>query len=315
MKQDLEKDVATSHGREAGFHPFDDMPQGSTAQGVESRRPPTWSLEASTAWQENQTSQHGAEAYRARIKALLGATDSRSINLEDEDLESLIGYASSLGFSEADTTAILIVSVRFGWVGLDTLKTIAQSIAAKSKENSIHFQAGWDFMTAYRFGQERLLKGSHLAPHEYLEMDFISSHLAEFTEEASYLLTGKQYAAFVKSPLIPRLGRADGLFLSSKAEIDRILAHAQGDISVIEEQLGFAKGSMTDKEGIYRIDILHPENYHLRIPSGEEEAANAFWHPGGFTSGGTKEAVIDSVPKVIDENFRVGVVIPPSSTN
>lgn len=32
------------------------------------------------------------------------------------------------------------------------------------------------------------------------------------------------------------------------------------------------------------------------MPSGNEPGANEFWEPGGVTSGGVKEAVIDSTP-------------------
>jgi hypothetical protein len=33
------------------------------------------------------------------------------------------------------------------------------------------------------------------------------------------------------------------------------------------------------------------------MPSGNELGANGHWKPGGFTSGGIKEAVIDPAPK------------------
>ncbi|GHU54030.1 hypothetical protein FACS1894132_07930 [Clostridia bacterium] len=42
-------------------------------------------------------------------------------------------------------------------------------------------------------------------------------------------------------------------------------------------------------------DISEPSN--ARIPSGNEGGANDFWIPGGYSSGGLPEAVIDQIPK------------------
>ncbi len=41
-----------------------------------------------------------------------------------------------------------------------------------------------------------------------------------------------------------------------------------------------------------RIDVPNPTG--LRMPSGNEWGTNAQWIPGGYTSGGVIEAVIDS---------------------
>lgn len=42
-----------------------------------------------------------------------------------------------------------------------------------------------------------------------------------------------------------------------------------------------------------RVDIPHPEDYHLRMPSGNEAGANDYWIPGGLLPEGMPEAVID----------------------
>ena len=51
-------------------------------------------------------------------------------------------------------------------------------------------------------------------------------------------------------------------------------------------------GSLSNGEMVaVRID---PEDFNgLRIPSGNELGANSHWLPGGYTSGGAPEAVMD----------------------
>ena len=46
-----------------------------------------------------------------------------------------------------------------------------------------------------------------------------------------------------------------------------------------------------------RVDVQNPNELDLRIPSGNEEGANKFFTPGGFTSDGQAEAVINPIPK------------------
>jgi len=43
-----------------------------------------------------------------------------------------------------------------------------------------------------------------------------------------------------------------------------------------------------------RVDIAFPSG--LRMPSGNNLGTNNFWEPGGYTSGGIKEAVIGPTP-------------------
>ena len=65
----------------------------------------------------------------------------------------------------------------------------------------------------------------------------------------------------------------------------------------MESALGLVEGFL-DSNKIVRIDIDHPEQFNLRIPSGNEAGANEQWIPGGKLPDGASEAVIDggSVP-------------------
>ena len=44
---------------------------------------------------------------------------------------------------------------------------------------------------------------------------------------------------------------------------------------------------------IVRVDVKDPEDYGLRMPSGNESGANDEWIPGGQLPTGISEAVID----------------------
>jgi len=51
-----------------------------------------------------------------------------------------------------------------------------------------------------------------------------------------------------------------------------------------------------------RVILVHVygENVHdlnIRVPSGNEAGANEYWLPGGWTSGGMREAIVDTIPK------------------
>lgn len=124
-------------------------------------------------------------------------------------------------------------------------------------------------------------------------------HKAAFSEHASYLITEKNYSEFIedKRGKYPNLGYKGALYISTSAEIDRILAEAGGSIVEIERQLGITPKSWQGQGGLWRVDVIRPEEHLLRIPTGAEASANEFWTPGGFTSGGTMEAVVNPVRK------------------
>ena len=86
------------------------------------------------------------------------------------------------------------------------------------------------------------------------------------------------------------------LFVLPKDFCDEILLKADGDISIIEKELGFPEGYFAEKEGLVKIDVMDISELNLRIPSGNETGANSLWLPGGYTSGGIPEAVSDIIP-------------------
>lgn len=73
---------------------------------------------------------------------------------------------------------------------------------------------------------------------------------------------------------------------------DEIIAEANGNVRELEILLGLEQGDLG--EFPVRIDIDNPNG--LRMPNGNERGASDKWIPGGYTSGGTPEAIIDSPP-------------------
>ena len=252
-----------------------------------------------------------ATRMRTRMLAKVGGDVSRPLKFTDAELAEFLEHAGGLGFGEEDIEAMLSMKVRIDernarWVlRLDTMQKVAESLAAKSQSHQIAFREGWDFMRAYREAQEKMIKeGKGLDPKEYLEDWYINERLKDFEENPSYLLTGKAYDDRVAPEDVSELGRPSGQYLSTSEEINRILEKAKGDISIVEQELGIGAGEWQDKGGLYRIDVLQPQTLELRLPDGFEAAANEFWHPGGFTAGGAKEAVVNPIPKNA-ENFRL----------
>jgi hypothetical protein len=86
------------------------------------------------------------------------------------------------------------------------------------------------------------------------------------------------------------IGGKGGTFVMSGDQLNDIIKSSKGDISRIEDALGFDRGYLGKNPVIVEI-----HNYSgLRLPQGNELGAfPEYWLPGGYTIGGIKEAVID----------------------
>jgi hypothetical protein len=133
----------------------------------------------------------------------------------------------------------------------------------------------------------------------YLSKEYIQNHLANFEKGASYLVPKDILDDFGRE----LLGRSDGQFISTATDINEILKKAAGDVRIIETELGLPPGSWQTnpatgkKRIIVRIDVPDPKTLHLRMPTGNEAAANPLWMPGGVLPNGKLEAVVDQIPK------------------
>lgn len=126
-------------------------------------------------------------------------------------------------------------------------------------------------------------KGTRPDPSTYLSKDYINQHLSMFDDGVTRI----QWSA----PDRP-VGPPQGTFAMPKATADEMISKANGDVRKLEELLGLNKGDLGDAP--VRVDI--PEPTGVRMPTGNEPGANEFWIPGGYTSGGIPEVVIDQVP-------------------
>ncbi|KAI1709785.1 hypothetical protein DdX_11178 [Ditylenchus destructor] len=127
----------------------------------------------------------------------------------------------------------------------------------------------------------------------YLHKNYIRAHIRLFAKGASFLI-GAQVLDKYGRDLI---GRPDNTqFVTTARDMDDILDKANGNITVIEEELGIPAGGWSGKD-MRRIDILKPRLLHVRVPTGNEAGTNHLWIPGGYMPTGLPEAVIDRVPK------------------
>lgn len=134
-------------------------------------------------------------------------------------------------------------------------------------------------------------KGERPDPTEYLSPEFIQNHLSQFRDGAAKFMPEENFEQY-------GIGQVDGTsFVLTKHEADQLIRATNGDMRAMEHALGLPEGYL-EENALVRIDIPGPENYNLRVPSGNEAGANAQWLPGGYLPDGLREAVIDgaSVP-------------------
>ena len=124
-------------------------------------------------------------------------------------------------------------------------------------------------------------KYSRPDPATYLEKKYIANHKTQFKDGVTKI----SYQAPTGYA-----GPPGGTFVMPTSVADDLTARAGGDISELERLLGLDPGELGTNP--VRIDIANPSG--LRIPSGNEKGANPKWIPGGYTSGGIPEIIIDS---------------------
>ncbi|MBR2189863.1 MAG: hypothetical protein IJ860_10745, partial [Eubacterium sp.] len=156
----------------------------------------------------------------------------------------------------------------------------------------------------------------------------VGSHLDQFNDGASLLMSDEAYAAYVQGDdwIADSIGRGPdahdpngSMFVAPSGKIDEILKNSNGDISKIEEALGMDPGAFGNGP-LHRVDIDNPKDHGLRMATGEEAGANKNFNNGkglegyrGLTSGGVPEAVIDKVPSNAND-LHVGSLIDTHRT-
>ncbi|MEM5435512.1 RHS repeat-associated core domain-containing protein [Paraburkholderia diazotrophica] len=121
--------------------------------------------------------------------------------------------------------------------------------------------------------------------------DGIDAHLAQFRDGASYITPTKALDTYGRDPI----GRPDGQFVMPSSYLDDLMLSTRGDVAKLEDALGIPSGSWQGNP-LSRIDIQDPSSVGLRMATGSESGANSLWLPGGYTSGGVPEAVVNQIP-------------------
>lgn len=174
---------------------------------------------------------------------------------------------------------------------ISLLILLAIGFVTLAQAQKIGWKKGWD--------QERVLayeKGQRPDPSIYLKKGYIKKHLKAFESQAggsSYFVTQGSLEKYGCDPA----GRSDGQFVLPYRSADVLLKITGGDVAKIEESLGVPAGAWGPPEVLLLLVISDPGALNVRMPSGNESGANEFWIPGGYTSGGEMEAVLDPVPK------------------
>lgn len=125
-------------------------------------------------------------------------------------------------------------------------------------------------------------RGQRPDPSTYLTKECIDHHLSQFKDGVT-----KMQAALKRDTV----GPPEGTYVMPTSVVDDLLKRANGDVNLLEDFLGLERGALGDAP--VRIDITKPQG--LRMPTGKERGANENWLPGGYTTRGIPEAVIDQV--------------------
>ena len=81
-----------------------------------------------------------------------------------------------------------------------------------------------------------------------------------------------------------------------------------GNLSKVEDALGLPKGYLSSNDTMV-VHIKSQDIKGLKIPSGNERGVDEkLWIPGGYTRGGTPEAVVDlsHKPTLVELNLKRG---------
>ena len=128
-------------------------------------------------------------------------------------------------------------------------------------------------------------KGERPVPDTYLSTRYIKEHLAKFENGAVRIISRKKLNKY--GTLGP-----DGGFVFSKDYLDDVVKEAKGNMRVIEQKLGLEFGFLNDNDVM--IVLIKKEDFiNPRFPTGNKIGVNNLWIPGGLTSGGIPELVMD----------------------
>ena len=126
-------------------------------------------------------------------------------------------------------------------------------------------------------------------PDRYLSPKEIEAHLKIFEEEGVAKIISKESLENSKIDYSGYIGPKEGQYATSEATIEKAIKASDGDPRKLEKLLALDEGSLGENPV-----IIKPKKISfLKFPSGNEKGANAYWNPGGYTSGGIPEVVVN----------------------
>ena len=151
-------------------------------------------------------------------------------------------------------------------------------------------------------------KGSRPNPETYLEKERVEEHVRKFKNKATIFMSLRNYEKYVKHS--NEIGYGDNTqYVMSTECADEILRKSDGKASEICRLIGWDEEDSLNDMALVRIDLKNIDKLNPRIPSGNEAGANRFFTPGGFTSGGIMELVLNRIPKTQDHVERIEHII------
>ena len=101
------------------------------------------------------------------------------------------------------------------------------------------------------------------------------------------------YISSLKLPRISLITKFIDTYNSSNSRyLDDVVKEAKGNMRVIEQKLGLEFVFLNDNDVM--IVLIKKEDFiNPRFPTGNEIGVNNLWIPGGLTSGGIPELVMD----------------------
>lgn len=127
----------------------------------------------------------------------------------------------------------------------------------------------------------------------YMSSTEIAKHLSLFDEGAVRIQSKESFEKAIQSYGSNIGDPATGTFVLPKNVVEKAIKASNGNPCVLEELLGLNPGYLGENPIV--VDIIGPSN--IRTLSGNEAGTwPEYWIPGGYTSGGVPEAVVDQIP-------------------
>ena len=132
-------------------------------------------------------------------------------------------------------------------------------------------------------------KETRLDPNDYISKEEIRRHIRIFEEEGVAKIISYESLDNSKTKYSGYIGPKEGQYATSEVIIEKAIKASDGNPRKLEKLLALDEGSLGENPV-----VIKPKKISfLEFPSGNEKGANDYWKPGGYTSGGIPEVVVN----------------------